>query len=95
MSFCLSNAPFDFWKRMENIFNDLEFCIGYIDHILVCSKYLKEHIVHLGISYYKVFQHGLALFEKKMEIGLTKINFRGLIIAGAKFELQDHVLRNP
>jgi hypothetical protein len=81
MPFSLKNAPSKFQKRMEDIFNDLDFIIVYIEDLLICSRDLKEHAEHLEQFYQKVYKHGLALSPKKMEIGKTRIEFLGMIIA--------------
>lgn len=57
---------------MEDILNNLEFIIIYIDDILVCSTNLKQNAKHLQFFYDKVYKHSLALSKAKMEIGHTK-----------------------
>jgi len=59
----------------------------YIDDLLIFSKFYKEHIAHLEISFRKVEQHGLIPSKKKMKICKEKINFLGHEIGEGKIYL--------
>jgi hypothetical protein len=77
---------------MEDVFRNHSWVVVYIDDILVCSKNLQEHLKHLQIFYQLVFQHGLVISKRKMEIGKTDIKFLGLRINKGQVVLQEHVL---
>jgi len=50
MPFGLKNAPSEFQKIMNDIFNNYsDFIIVYIDDILVFSKTIEMHFKHLDI----------------------------------------------
>lgn len=91
--------PFDFrnalseFQKMEDVFSPLDFVIAYIVDISVCSYDTNQHKKHLEEFFSVAFRHNLALSEKKMEIGKTKIEFIGLVIYEGKKELQTRVLQ--
>ena len=47
MLFSLTNAPATFQRLMESCLGDLNWCIIYLDDIIVFSEMLKEHIKRL------------------------------------------------
>lgn len=47
LPFGINNAPFEFRKRMEDIFREKGWALVYINDILICSKNLQEHLNHL------------------------------------------------
>lgn len=75
LSFGLKNAPYEFQKRMEDVFRHLNFVIVYIDDLLVFSEYLQEHKIRLEAFYELVYKHGLVLSSgpDKFFIAQTKI----------------------
>ncbi|RDY12289.1 hypothetical protein CR513_02943, partial [Mucuna pruriens] len=61
MPFGLKNAPSEFQKIMNEIFNDYtKFTIVYIDDVLVFSESIDQHFKHLHIFINIVKQNGLA-----------------------------------
>lgn len=70
MPFGLKNAPATFQRVMDNVLRGLqnEFCLVYLDDIIIMSASLQEHIVHLT----KVFQR---LRDTKFKIQLDKSEF--------------------
>ena len=70
MPFGLTNAPAAFMRLMNSIFQEYldEFVIIFIDDILVYSKSLEEHDVHLRVVLVK-------LREQKLFAKLSKCNF--------------------
>lgn len=93
LPFGINNAPFEFRKRMEDIFREKGWALVYINDILICSKNLQEHLNHLQEFYHLVYKHGLVLCKSKMEIGKIEIEFLGFKIDKGQVILQDHVLK--
>lgn len=78
MPFGLKNAPSEFQKIMNDIFNPyMDFIIVYIDDILVYSKTLESHIKHLDIFKNIVIQNGLVISKTKMSLFQTDVRFLG------------------
>ena len=78
MPFGLKNAPSEFQRIMNEIFNDYsEFCIVYIDDVLVFSKSIEQHFKHLKTFFYVIKKNGLVLSKTKMSFFQTKIRFLG------------------
>ena len=85
MPFGLKNAPSEFQKIMNDIFNPyLDFIIVYIDDILVFSKTLEMHIKHLDIFKKIVIQNGLVISKSKMSLFQTNVRFLGHNICQGK-----------
>ena len=69
MAFGLKNAPSEFQNIMDDIFNAYyEFCIVYIDDILIFSDSIDQHFKHLKKFIHVVKQNGLVLSVIKMKL---------------------------
>ena len=70
MPFGLTNALSTFMRLMNEVLKDFlgKFAIVYLDDILIFSKTLVEHLIHI----YKVFDK---LREEKLLINLKKCSF--------------------
>lgn len=87
MPFGLKNAPSEFQKIMNDIFNPYStFIIVYIDDVLIFSDSIDKHFKHLEIFYKIVKQNGLVLSESKMSLFQTKIRFLGHDINEGQFK---------
>ena len=92
LPFGLRNAPQIFQRRMDKIFRNLnEFCLVYVDDILIFSDNLTDHIKHLEIFIQTIRKHGILLSEKKSEIFKNKIDYLGYIIDSEGIQLQEHI----
>ena len=81
MPFGLKNAPSEFQNIMNDIFNPYsEFCITYIDDILVFSTSIDQHFKHLRILKKVIKRNGLVLSAPKMKLFQTTIRFLGFNI---------------
>ena len=65
MPFGLRNAGQTFQRMMDEILAGLGFCFVYLDDILVASRSVEEHEVHLREVLTRLQQHGLALNAEK------------------------------
>ena len=83
MPFGLCNAPSTFQRVMNLILKDFidEFCVVYIDDILVYSKDRDEHLEHLRKILNKLREYGLILNVKKSRFFKAEVNYLGYIIA--------------
>ncbi|XP_043812190.1 uncharacterized protein LOC110608268 isoform X1 [Manihot esculenta] len=77
MPFGLKNAPSEFQKIMNDIFNPYKFIITYIDDVLIFSENIDQHIKHVNVFYKAVKRNGLVLSKPKMKLFQTKIRFLG------------------
>ncbi|KAK9923008.1 hypothetical protein M0R45_031444 [Rubus argutus] len=93
MPFGLKQAPSIFQRKMDNIFKHVaEFCVVYIDDILVFSKNREEHMKHLHEVVKLIVQHGIILGEKKIFFILDEVDFLGINIKNGEIKLQPHIL---
>ena len=69
MPFGLTNAPATFQRLMESCLSDLHlnWCIIYLDDVIVFSKTPEEHIVQLEAVFKKISDAGLKLKPSKCE----------------------------
>ena len=88
MPFRLTNAPATFQRLMESCLGDLHlnWCIIYLDDVIVFSKTPKEHIDRLRGVFHKLFLAGLKLKPKKCEFFKSKIAYLGHIVSAKGIE---------
>jgi ribonuclease HI len=91
LSFGLKNAPSIFQRFMDSIFLQYNFCLVYIDDILVASETVQEHEKHLQQVFEEIKKNGIVVSKRKMELFKRKISFLGLEIGNGKIELQPHI----
>ena len=79
MSFGLTNAPATFQRLMEGCLGDLHlnWCIIYLDDIIVFSNTPEEHIGRLRGVFTKLVAAGLKLKPKKCEFFRSRIAYLG------------------
>ena len=88
MPFGLTNAPATFQRLMESCLGDLHlnWCIIYLDDVIVFLKTPKEHIDRLCGVFHKLFLAGLKLKLKKCEFFKSKIAYLGHIVSAKGIE---------
>ena len=88
MWFGLTNAPATFQRLMGSCLGDLHlnWCIIYLDDIIVLSWMPKEHIERLRGVFDKLVQAGLKLKPKKCEFFKSKISYLGHIVSSKGIE---------
>ena len=87
MPFGLTNAP-AFQRLMERCLGDLHlnWCIIYLDDIIVFSKTPAEHIERLRGVFAKLIAGGLKLKPKRCEFFRSKISYLGHIVSSKGIE---------
>ncbi|KAL6205373.1 hypothetical protein ACLB2K_022633 [Fragaria x ananassa] len=94
MLFGLKQAPSIFQRKMDNIFKPVaDFCIVYIDDILVFSKTMDEHLKHLEQVCKLIVQKGIILGQKKIHLIKGEIDFLGIHVKDGEIRLQDHIVK--
>ena len=91
-TFGLRNSGATFQRLMDIIFGDIDFCIVYVDDILVFSKTPEEHESHLRTVLQLLQDNGLLVRPDKCVFGVTSVNFLGHCIDQEGFyPLEDKV----
>nr|XP_011463620.1 PREDICTED: uncharacterized protein LOC105351333 [Fragaria vesca subsp. vesca] len=94
MPFGLKQAPSIFQRKMDDIFKPYaDFCIVYIDDILVFSKTMNEHLKHLEQVCKLIVQKGIILGQKKIHLIKGEIDFLGIHVKDGEIRLQDHIVK--
>lgn len=76
MLFGLKNAPSEFQRIMNEIFNPFsKFCIVYIDDVLIFSETIEQHFKHLRTFLMITKKNGLVVSKSKVSLFQTKIRF--------------------
>ena len=88
MPFRLTNAPATFQRLMESCLGDLHlnWCIIYLDDVIVFSKTPKDHIERLRGVFHKLFLAGLKLKPRKCKFFKSKIAYLGHIVSAKGIE---------
>ena len=83
MPFRLTNAPVIFQQLMETCLLDLNlnWCIIYMDDIVIFSKDLASHLERLKAMFQKLEQAGLKLKPFKCELFQWQINYLRHIVS--------------
>ena len=81
--FGLTNAPGEFQRYMEQCLEGIrdEFCIPYLDDLLVFSPDLKSHIQHLSTVLERLRSKGLKLKPTKCHLFKHQIKYLGNIFS--------------
>ena len=88
MPFGLTNAPATFQRLMESCLGDmhLNWCIIYLDDVIVFSKTPEDHLVRLKCVFQKLREAGLKLKPSKCEFFKDRIAYLGHIVSKAGIE---------
>ncbi|MCI18491.1 enzymatic polyprotein, partial [Trifolium medium] len=83
MPFGLCNAPSTFQNTMNDLFQEhlRRFVIVFFDDILVYSKTLEEHLVHLHTVFDRLLQHQFFLKQSKCTLAQNSISYLGHIVS--------------
>ena len=82
MPFGLTNTPATFQCLMENCLGDfhLNWCIIYLNDIIMYSKTPEEHLERLEAVFQKIGKAGLKLKPSKCEFFKSRITYLGHIV---------------
>ena len=83
MPFGATNAPATFQRMMETCLGDLHlnWCLIYLDDIIVFAKTQEEAITRLGTVFQKLREAGLKLQPSKCELFKTSLLYLGHIVS--------------
>ncbi len=75
--FRLKNAPVFFQRIMDKVFEGADFLKCYIDDVLVHSKGLLQHLVHLEELFKRLHEVNMKIHPKKCEFVITSVIYFG------------------
>ena len=83
MAFGATNAPATFQRMMETCLGDLHlnWCLIYLDDIIVFAKTQQEAITRLGTVFQKLREAGLKFQPSKCELFKTSLLYLGHIVS--------------
>ena len=94
MPFGLKNAPSEFQNIMNEIFNPFSsHAIVYIDDVLIFSKSLEQHWMHLQAFLHTIKLNGLVVSAPKTKLFQTKVRFLGFDIHHGVIKLIDRAIQ--
>ncbi len=80
MPFGLMNAPSTFQRMMDHLFRGVSHVCVYFDGVIVFSKYMEDHMVHLMDVFRRLSQFRLKLKIKKCAFAQPRVKILGHIV---------------
>jgi len=90
MPFGLTNAPASFQAYINTVLREYldDFCLAYLDDVLIYSKSPEEHHSHVRRVLKKLLENGLYCNLDKCEFSVNVVNFLGYIISPAGISME-------
>ena len=89
----LSGAAQSFQRFVDEIFRDVEYVFVNIDDILLFSKSMEEHHMHLSAVFEKLSHYELILNREKCMLGKSKVKFLGRVIWKERVRLMEEKIK--
>ena len=86
MPFGVMNAPAVFQRIMQRVLHGIqsgsgkEFVSVYLDHVIVFSESLHDHVVHLRAVFNRLKRAGLKLNPKKSKFVCDEVDYLGYLV---------------
>lgn len=95
MPFGLTNAPATFCNIMNDVFYEYidRFVVVYLDDIVVYSKTLDDHLIHLRRVLSRLREHQLYVKMEKCEFAQEEIMFLGHWVSKGQVRMDDRKIR--
>ena len=91
MPFGLKNAPALFQRCMEVVLQECYmFSAPYIDDVIIFSKDVGEHVIHLRLVLAELKRYGMTVKEEKCRFGMRKVEYLGHVIGGGELAVPEH-----
>ena len=83
MPFGLTNAPATFCNLMNDVLYEFldEFVVVYLDDIVIFSRSMDDHVVHLDKVLRRLREHELFVKKEKCEFACYEITFLGHLVS--------------
>lgn len=96
LPFGLTNAPSTFMNMMQDMLKEYldDFCVSFLDDILIYSKTLEEHQKHVRLVLDKLREHKLYVKLQKCEMFKQEIEFLGFKISERGLHMEDHKVKD-
>lgn len=80
----LTNSPATFQRLMDLVLRGMtwEYCMVYLDDVVVFSHDFRTHLLHLAMVFRALADAGLRLKPKKCHLGMRSIEYLGFRIDG-------------
>lgn len=75
MPFGLKTASQTFQRQMDNWFRDLNYTFSYIDDLIVHSRSLKEHLIHLEQVFELLKKNGIKINKDKSQFARPSVSY--------------------